>query len=230
MAFVAMLAAVVLCGALALTFAQHVHSLSKLNTTQLSNEPWVMLPAQLAAYFILLVGLWRLFTHHFRIGFFRALGWHWPESWPTFLCSGMLLAISVEIISHFLPTPPELPIDKMMRGASDAWMLSVFGVLIAPFVEEVLFRGMLFPALCRRASAGVSLVATSVLFGAVHAQQLAGAWVQVAIIVVVGMILTAIRWRYHSLASSTLVHVGYNGTLFVALFVQTRGFTHFPGS
>jgi hypothetical protein len=42
----------------------------------------------------------------------------------------------------------------------------------------------------------------------------------------VGAVLTAVRWRFHSLASSTLVHVGYNGALFAALFVETRGFTN----
>ena len=58
-------------------------------------------------------------------------------------------------------------------------------------------------------------------------QQLAGAWTQVACIILVGAVLTAVRWRFRSLASSTLVHVGYNGALFVAMFVQTHGFTNF---
>ncbi len=115
----------------------------------------------------------------------------------------------------------------MLRTPFDAWLMSAFGVLIAPFAEEVLFRGLLFPALARRTGALLSLTVTSVLFGAIHAQQLAGAWVQIGCIVLVGVVLTAIRWRFHSLACSTLVHVGYNGALFVMLFVQTRGFTDF---
>jgi membrane protease YdiL (CAAX protease family) len=115
----------------------------------------------------------------------------------------------------------------MLRTASDAWLMTVFGVFIAPFAEELLFRGLLFPALARRAGALLSLVVTSVLFGAIHSQQLAGAWIQVTCIVLVGFMLTLVRWRFRSLASSTLVHVGYNGALFVALFVQTQGFTHF---
>jgi len=60
-----------------------------------------------------------------------------------------------------------------------------------------------------------------------HAKQLGGAWAQVLSIVVVGAVLTMVRWRYRSLACSTLVHFGYNGFLFAALFVGTRGFTHF---
>ncbi len=227
LAFAAMILAILLCGAVAIAIAQHVPSLSRLHTAELADDPRVLVPAQLAAYLLVFCVLWRLFRHHYRIGFFRALSWHWPPRWPIFITAGALLALAVQLLAHFLPSPPELPIDAMLRTPADAWLMSVFGVFIAPFAEEVLFRGLLFPALARRGGALLSLLATSVLFGAVHAQQLAGAWVQIACIVAVGAVLTLVRWRFRSLASSTLVHVGYNGALFAALFVQTRGFTHF---
>lgn len=225
-AFVTMLLAVLFCGALAIVIAQHTSTFGRLRPTELALEPRVLLPAQFVAYSLLLAALWRLFSHHYRIGFFRALSWQWPARWSRFLAFGVLLAIIVQLASHWLPTPPELPIDKLMRTSLDAWLMSVFGVLIAPFVEEVLFRGMLFPALARRTGVLFSLIITSALFGATHAQQLAGAWVQITLIMLVGALLTAVRWRYHSLASSTLVHMGYNGTLFAAIFVQTHAFTH----
>jgi uncharacterized protein len=228
-AFVATLLAVLFCGAMAIVIAHHVASLSSLRPADLANDPRVLLPAQLIAYLMVFGALWRLFAHHFRIGFFHALSWCWPLRWPMFLVGGALLAVAVQCSARFLPAPPELPIDKMLRTASDAWLMSAFGVFIAPFAEEILFRGLLFPALTRRAGALVSLVVTSVLFGAIHAQQLAGAWIQVACIVLVGVVLTVVRWRFRSLACSTLVHVGYNGALFVALFAETRGFTNLSG-
>jgi CAAX protease family protein len=103
-------------------------------------------------------------------------------------------------------------------------VMTIFGVLFAPFAEEVFFRGLLFPALSRRVGAVFSLALTALLFGAVHAEQLGHAWSQVACIAAVGAVLTAVRWRFHSLASSTLMHMGYNGVLFAALYVQTQGF------
>jgi membrane protease YdiL (CAAX protease family) len=143
------------------------------------------------------------------------------------VAGGVLLALAVQFSANFLPSPPELPIDKMLRTPLDAWLMSIFGVFIAPFVEEVLFRGLLFPVLARSAGAVSSLVVTSILFGAIHADQLGGEWIQVSCIVFVGGVLTLVRWRFRSLASSTLVHVGYNGALFAVLFVQTQGFRHF---
>ncbi len=225
-AFGAMLAAVIFCGVVAVAVAHHMPGFSGMKMTELANETRVLLPAQLAAYCLVLAALWRLFGHHFGIGFWRALAWRWPGRWPVFVIGGVVLAVVVQVGAHFLPSPPELPVDKMMRTASDAWMMSIFGVLIAPFVEEVLFRGLLFPALTRRMGALAALLLSSLVFGAFHAQQLAGEWIQVSCIVVVSVVLTGVRWRFRSLASSTLVHVGYNGTLFAALFVQTNGFTN----
>jgi hypothetical protein len=228
-AFATMLLAILFCGGVAIALAHHVPSFSGIRMNKLAEDPRVLVPGQVVAYLLVFAMLWRLFRHHYHIGFFRALSWQWPLRWPIFVTAGALLALAVQVVAHFLPSPPELPIDQMLRTPADAWLLSIFGVFIAPFAEEVLFRGLLFPALARRAGAMISLLVTSVLFGAVHAQQLAGAWLQIACIVVVGAVLTMVRWRFHSLASSTLVHVGYNGALFAALFVQTRGFTHFSG-
>lgn len=227
LAFLAALLAILFCGALAMVIAHHLAAYSRVPMVELANDPRVLLPAQLAAYLLVFGGLWRLFAVHFGVGFFEALAWRWPERWAGFLAWGVLLALAVQLGAHFLPTPPELPIDKMMHTPLAAWMMAAFGVIIAPFAEEVLFRGLLFPALVRRAGALGSLVITSALFGAVHAQQLAGAWIQVSCIVLVSVVLTLVRWRYRSLASSTLAHVGYNGALFFALFVQTQGFTNF---
>ncbi len=224
--FLLTLLAILFFGAVAIVVAHHLAPFSRARTTDLAGNPLVIVPAQLAAYLLLFAALGRLFRHHHRVGFFRALHWRWPLRWSNFLIGGVLLALAVQLLAHFLPVPPELPIDKMLRTSSDAWLMTIFGVCVAPFAEEVLFRGLLFPALARRVGALISLVLTSVFFGAVHAGQLAGAGAQLACIILVGAVLTAVRWRFHSLASSTLMHVGYNGALFVALFVQSRGFTN----
>ncbi len=223
--FFAALVALIFCSLLALEIAHHLPSLRRFHTIDLAADPRVLLPAQLVAYLLIFAALLRLFSRHLRVGFFRALAWRWPARWFRFLAGGALLGLAVQIASNYLPSPPELPIDQMLRTATDAWLITAFGIVIAPFAEEVFFRGMLFPALTRHTGVLVSTVVTSLLFGVIHSQQLAGAWVQVTCIMVVGCVLTVVRWRFHSLASSTLVHTGYNGVLFATLFLQTRGFT-----
>jgi membrane protease YdiL (CAAX protease family) len=224
--FLGVMVALIVCGVLAIAVAHQLPSLRRVSTANLAQDPRVLLPAQLAAYALVIAGLWRWFGHHLRIGFLRALSFRWPTRALRFLAGGAVLGIAVQWVSNWLPSPPELPIDKMLRTPADAWIMSAFGVLIAPFAEEVFFRGLLFPALTRRTGAVVALLATALCFGAVHAEQLGDAWLQVACIAFVGGVLTLVRWRFHSVASSMLVHMGYNGVLFAVIFVQTRGFRH----
>jgi hypothetical protein len=226
MAFGTLVVSMLIFGLVAISIAHQVPSLRHVPSEQLGERVMVVLPAQLLAYLLMLALLWRLFSHHLHVGFFRALHWKWPRRWPRLLAFGALLAVAVSMIDMLMPSRPEAPIEKMMQTGSDAWLMAGFGVLIAPFVEEVLFRGLFFPALARRIGAPLSLVATALLFGAVHAQQLAGDWIEIAAIVFVGGVLTAVRWWMHSTASSTLVHMAYNATLFGALFAQTHGFTN----
>ena len=225
-AYLGLLLAFVLFGKAAMAWAHHLPAFSRTPPDDLLLDPRVMLPAQLGGYVALFAGLRLWFGYRRGVGLLRALSWRWPLRWLRFLAAGAALGMAVQFASHWLPTPPNLPIDKMLRNATDAWLMSAFGVLVAPFSEEVLFRGLLFPALSRRTGALAALLATSLLFGAVHAGQLAGAWPLVACIALVGAMLTLVRWHFHSLASSTLVHMGYNGVLFASIFVQTSGFTH----
>jgi len=56
-----------------------------------------------------------------------------------------VLAMVDELV---LPGPSNAPIDKMFSNTAAAWLLFAFGVTVAPFFEEITFRGFLLPALC----------------------------------------------------------------------------------
>ena len=47
-----------------------------------------------------------------------------------------------------LPGPTDAPIDQLFRAPGAAWVLFAFGITLAPFFEELVFRGFLLPALC----------------------------------------------------------------------------------
>jgi membrane protease YdiL (CAAX protease family) len=215
-------------GVLAVGVARHLAAAHHTALHSVADDPRVLVPAQFAAYGLLLLMLFRYFGHYLRVPMLLALGWRWPQRAWQFVGTGILMAVAVQMLSHWIPEPQDMPIDHMIRTPLDGLLMAGFGVLVAPLVEEILFRGLLFPALARRSGAVVALVASSMLFGALHASQLAGAWAQVALIIAVGALLTLVRWWWHSLAASWLVHAGYNAALFGALAVQTHGFSQFP--
>ena len=59
------------------------------------------------------------------------------------------MAMAVLLAQRWIHIPKNLPIEKYFRETQSAWLLLAFGVFVAPFVEEVFFRGLLFPALGR---------------------------------------------------------------------------------
>ena len=105
-------------------------------------------------------------------------------------------------------------------------MMAIFGVTVAPFVEELFFRGFLYPVLARRLGVIPGVILTALPFALLHASQLGNAWGPLVVLLVVGVVLTAVRAVTKSVAASMLVHVGYNLTLFSLLFVASGRFQH----
>lgn len=88
-------------------------------------------------------------------------------------------------------------------------------ILVAPITEEIVFRGFLLPswALSRLGSIG-AIVATTVLFAAVHIQY---DWHGMAAIAVAGLFYGWLRWRSGSLLPSIIAHVGGNALVTAAI-------------
>jgi membrane protease YdiL (CAAX protease family) len=63
-------------------------------------------------------------------------------------------------------------------------------------------------------------------FAAIHAGQLAYTVQLIAVLFLVGLVITVARAITGSLAASFLVHVGYNTALFLLLYVGTDRFRH----
>lgn len=309
---------------------------------------YIVVPAMGAAYAVMLAVLYLLAVVRQRT-FWKSLSWNWPKDWGwlAFLAAGAILAIVAGLLQKILPTPNDLPIEDMFREPGAAWFLATLGVLIAPFVEEVLFRGLLYPVanqwlgdvlqsqqrirrgrlvflflipwglaahelaarkfaaqiqllmalaailvtavvflvrsiradstasraivpglaflawgqvaahLAQRglviASFGLlvavlvlsflglrrepassptipavafSAVLTAGAFAMVHGQQLAQSWSPLLVLFIVGLVLTFTRAATKSVASSFLIHFGYNLTLFVGLYAITDHFRH----
>ena len=58
----------------------------------------------------------------------------------------------------------------------------LIAVLLAPVVEETVFRGYIYPVVARTFGVTASVLATGTLFGLLHAPQLWGGWWQIALI------------------------------------------------
>lgn len=86
-------------------------------------------------------------------------------------------------------------------------------IIIAPIVEETLFRGLLFPSLAQRFGVVAAAVMSSVLFGAIHAQ------LNVAIVTfLLGLLLAWLYYKTDSLWPAIMLHSLKNLVAFVLIF------------
>jgi membrane protease YdiL (CAAX protease family) len=163
---------------------------------------------------------------------------------------GVVLSFAIQAISSLTTLPKDIPIDKFFRTPSDIWLVTAFGILLAPLFEEVCFRGFLLPAfaiaydwlsLPRTPAAReawhssnklttpalvFSAVLTSILFAALHGQQTGYAWPVLALLFCVSLILCYVRLRLRSVMASTFIHMSYNATIFLTAFIATGGYRH----
>ncbi len=163
-------------------------------------------------------------------------------------CAG--LAALDEVL---MPGPKNAPIDKMFSSPGAAWLMFAFGTTLAPFFEEMFFRGFLLPALCTAwdwfveqikheptppldanghprwsiSAMVIASVLTSIPFALLHVQQQGHSLGPFLLLIVVSLVLCTVRLKTRSLAASTLVHASYNFIIFSLALIGTGGFRHF---
>jgi len=103
----------------------------------------------------------------YRAPFWRTLGWRpFPERFPRPLVyaacvlGGGIFAVIIGLASAAVGKKGTLPIEKLLQDRNSTFLLMGLGILVAPLVEETIFRGFLYPLLAR--SFGVSAGVLSV--------------------------------------------------------------------
>jgi uncharacterized protein len=228
-----------------------------LDAPDIARLPLVLVFGQAAGYILVLAFMYFLVTRvQHRPNFLIGIHWNWPSHPGRYLFAGVLLSIALQGVAHLLPIPKNLPIDNMFRTPAEAWALSIFGTTLAPLMEELYFRGFLYPVLeryiglaaffLRNGDGGIAvarkeddavavqryvamplaILLTAAPFALLHGSQLEFAWGPVLVIFLVGLVLTMVRAYRDSVAAGLLMHVTYNGTITLAMFAATGGFRH----
>ena len=202
-----------------------------------------------AIFFFLYVTLSLLRGH----SFWECLGWRkidshnreQPRNPFVYFIAGSGLSLFVALLTARMKEPENIPMQELFKHRQTALLFVAMAVLVAPLVEETLFRGYLYPLFARLISAllrffgiedasalrsGIfsSIILTGVLFGLMHGAQLGWTWSLVSMLILVGIIFTLVRARTGSVFASFLMHLGYNSLIAVAAVLSTHGFTRIP--
>ena len=211
---------------LAATFAAQRLFYRSVPLMEVAKYPGLIVVSQALAYVLVFGLMYVLVKRDHKQDFWGAIRWNWPRKWSAYLFAGLGLAIGLQAFARLLPIPKNLPMDQFFQTTREAYLLSFFGVTFAPVLEELFFRGFLYPVLARRLGVSVGVVFTALGFAAIHGAQLKYSWGPVLVIFIVGLVLTLVRAITKSVAAGVLLHIAYNGTLSLLMFVYTDGFRH----
>jgi len=188
--------------------------------------PLVNFAAQMLAYLALLMYMVIVATRKGGEGFWQAIGWNWPRQGIGLLVAlGLVTYFLLVAFARVLPLPKKSPFDEFFKHPLDAYAIAVLAITFGPLMEELFFRGFLYPVLARRFGLAIGVFLTALPFALIHLFEY-GAWGPVLIIFLVGVVLTIVRAKRHSVASSFIVHGVYNGVQMAVVFVATQGFRH----
>lgn len=149
--------------------------------------------------------------------------------WLKVLLVPVAAGLGFAFLSSYLietrPIQPDTPLSDLMSTVDQPWMVIVFlmlAIVIAPFVEELAFRGYFFHVLSRIWGTNPAIVAVSFIFAFLHVSQYWGDWLAIGMVALLGVALTLLRvWSGSTWASITMHYVYNFGATLIPIIMLT---------
>lgn len=135
-----------------------------------------------------------------------------PRSWGIWMPVYIGMCFLMRLLSLSNPLVPKLPFNSVFPEAFIIGnIVVIFSVLfVAPVIEEILFRGFIFPAFNKYLGIHVSVLLTSILFTMAHYPQVREDHMFMGIIFMLSIIITYAKARTGSTKLAIIMHHLYN--------------------
>ena len=170
--------------------------------------------------------------------FLREQGLSWREGfgiqwgqWPSlalpviltaiagWLCANQLAKASAFLIREWTGREPEIQkMVQLLRETPSIFQLlsiALTALIAAPVVEEILFRGVLYPALSQYWGRTVGILGNSVFFGVIH-----GNAMSLVSLIFLGALWTLLYQRTQNLLAPIVAHSLFNLSTFVHVLLE----------
>ena len=182
----------------------------------------VQIYSTLIAHLVTIAFCWVVVTRLKSAPFLKSLGWSWAgrtASYWLMISAVVFLAIIVIdlVLSRFVPQS-ESPFSQILNKSYHIKVaVAVLATFSAPFVEEVVYRGVLFAGLRKFLGAQSTIIAVTLLFAGVHIPQYWGAWASLSGLMLLSLILTIVRARTKSILPCVVIHFVNNSIISILL-------------
>jgi membrane protease YdiL (CAAX protease family) len=164
---------------------------------------------------------WIIVTQFRRHDYFQSLGWDFGSfrAWHGILIIFGFFAVGA-VVSHYFPDE-ENDLIKILRSSREATILvGLIATLSAPFVEEVVYRGVLYSAARKTVGTAGAVALTTFLLTLVHVPQYWPSYSTILLLFMLSLVLTLVRARTGRLLPCVVLHFVFNGIQSALLIVQ----------
>ena len=130
----------------------------------------------------------------------------WRAAFGAVLLGGLMDMVTLALRKPIVPDV----LKPLFTGAAGVVAMIVFAVVVTPLVEELLFRGVLFPVAARSLGAMGGVLLVSGLFGFAHVVTYGLDTYLIGQTLVAGLYLTWLRAQTRSLVPSVAAHAALN--------------------
>ena len=196
----------------------------------LEPQPVRALLAQFGGYIFGLAPLWLVFRRRFEASPIEILRMRVPPGKVhVSVAAGIAASFAVLAIAAALRMPKlRTPMEKLLDDPAVLAVAAILGVTIGPWVEELLFRGLLQPVLVRAAGIIPGIVLSALPFAILHGPQYSWSWRHVLLLTLAGSAFGWWRQYTGSTGAATLMHAGYNFVLFAGFIAAKWAGAEFP--
>ena len=167
----------------------------------------------LPAHLITLILAWAVVTRLGKVSARKALGWSWGPGFGLWQSVGLafLLFVMAWLITLVLGGQ-ETELERILQSSRVAALLIAFiATATAPLVEEIIYRGVLYPALQRSMGAIPAVLIVTLMFAGPHVPQYWPNLAAISSITLLSVVLTVIRARTGRLLPCFVIHLVFNG-------------------
>ncbi|MDQ3174515.1 MAG: CPBP family intramembrane metalloprotease [Acidobacteriota bacterium] len=200
-------------------YVNNLASLALTDKTAIFLQVLALLPTHLLTFGL----VWALVTRFGHRPFLASLGWGWSgrlRFWGS-VGLGVALFLLGTGIAKLLGADQPTQLEQIINSSPGArYLIAALAVLTAPFVEEFIYRGVLYAALQSLVGVAGAVLLVLGLFTLIHVPQY---WPNFGIIAAVGMLsvsLTIIRAYTGRLLPCIVIHLVFNGITSLLLLIE----------
>lgn len=145
---------------------------------------------------------------------------------PRAIAAGVALGVAIAGVLGFgleaiFPSPENAEGPLIQAAAAPGWqriLFVVLAVVLAPVIEEFLFRGVMYTGMLRSWGKWPAGIVLTLSFGLLHLADVGGYWPALFMITMVGLGLLLVRIKTKSLIPAIAMHSAYNLFQVLALY------------